>query len=294
MEFRQLRYFVTIANTKSYSVAAKSLFVTQPTLSWNIQKLEEELNTHLFYQTKQSLKLTKAGETLYKHGKKILADVDELVETIQRQNEQENKSLKVGLTVLFAIQYMKQIVHFSSINPHIEVSFVQSGSVKLQKMLANKEIDIGLLSFPIYEPTINIESLNTSHADYSVAAVMPFNHPLANKKTIKISDLKDYPICSLSKNYVLGNVIFDRCYEHGFKPNIIFTNDNWEVLLQNTLITDGITLMPKALERLSSFINLKWIPLDDKANYFQIGIAKRKNEHLSDLDIQFINHIKKN
>ena len=52
--------------------------------------------------------------------------------------------------------------------------------------------------------------------------------------------------------------------------------------------------MPKALERLSSFINLKWIPLDDKANYFQIGIAKRKNEHLSDLDIQFIDHIKKN
>jgi len=294
MELRQLKYFVTIAESKSYSTAAKSLFVTQPTLSWNIQKLEEELNDRLFFQSNQGVKLTEAGELLYEEGQKILASVESVVEKIQHQSKQMNKTLKVGITVLFAIQYMKQIIHFTSTNPNVDVSFVQRGSVELQRMLANKEIDIGLISFPIYEPTIHIESLNTSHPDYSVDVVMPFDHPLAKKKSIKISDLKGYPICSFSTNYVLGKVIRERCQESGFEPNIIFTNDNWEVLLQNTLLSNGVTLMPKSLERLSNFINLKWIPFDDKANDFQIGVARRKDEHLSAPAVQFIKYIKEN
>ncbi|AUJ24304.1 LysR family transcriptional regulator [Virgibacillus dokdonensis] len=294
MELRQIRYFVAIANSKSYSEAANNLFVTQPTLSWNIQKLEEELNVRLFYQTNQGLKLTEAGNIFYEKGKDILIHVDELTETIQQLNQKENKTLKVGLTVLFAIQYMKEIVHFTSTHPEVEVSLIQTGSIKLQKMLANKELDIGLLSFPIYEPSITIENLNTSNPDYSVAVVMPFNHPLAEKKSIQFSDLKGASICSFSSNYVLGKILHKSCQENGFQPNIIFMNDNWEVLLQNTLITGGVTLMPKALERLSNYNNLKWIPLNDKANYFKIGIAKRKNEHLKDIAIRFIDTIKKN
>src|SRR5699024_12644382 len=83
MELRQLKYFVTIAESKSYSTAAKSLFVTQPTLSWNIQKLEEELNDRLFFQSNQGVKLTEAGELLYEEGQKILASVESVVEKIQ-------------------------------------------------------------------------------------------------------------------------------------------------------------------------------------------------------------------
>ncbi|MDY0409332.1 LysR family transcriptional regulator [Virgibacillus soli] len=294
MELRQLRYFITIANTKNYSTAAKSLFVTQPTLSWNIQKLEEELNTQLFLQTDQGLKLTKPGELLYDEGQNIITSMDNVVDQIKQMNKQGNKMLKVGITVLFAIQYMEQIIKFTSVHPNVELTFIQRGSVDLQRKLAHKEIDIGLVSFPIYEPNIIIESLNTSHPDYSVDVVLPFDHPLAKNKSIKISDLKEHPICAFSTNYVLGKVIRERCQENGFEPNIIFTNDNWEVLLHNTLLTNGMTLMPRAFKRLSNFINLKWIPFDDKANDFQIGIARRKNEHLSDSAVQFINYMKQN
>lgn len=294
MELRQLKYFIAIANSKSYSTAAKSLFVTQPTLSWNIQKLEEELNDKLFFQSNNSLKLTDSGELLFEEGQKILTNLEEVVEKIQKRSRQTNQTLKVGLTVLFAIQYMEQIMNFTSSNPDVDVTFVQRGSIELQKMLANKEIDVGLLSFPIYEPTINIESLKTSHGDYSVSVVMPYNHELAHKKSIKIPDLKGFKISSFSSNYVLGKVLRDRCQEFGFHPNIMFTNDNWEVLLQNAALNTGITIMPRSLEKISNFVNLKWIPLDDKANFFEIGVAKRKNDKLSDPAIKFIDHLKDN
>lgn len=294
MELRQMKYFITIANTRSYSDAAKSLFVTQPTLSWNMQKLEEELNVNLFDKSDHDISLTKLGQIFYDESIKVLENVDNLLKKMREEDRKENQKLKVGLTVLFAVQYMDQIVHFTTSNPDVELSFIQSGSIKLQKMLANKEIDIGLISFPIYEPSITIQHLKTSHSNYSVSVVVPFDHPLANKKTIKIADLKNYAICSLSESYVIGKVMKERCQEHGFQPNIIFTNGNWEVLLQNTITTGALTLLPKALEKLSNFYNLKWIPLDDKANYFEIGIAKRKDEYLNSAAIKFIDHIKSN
>lgn len=293
MELRQLKYFVTIANSRSYSGAAKSLFVTQPTLSWNIQQLEEEFNTHLFFQTKQGLQLTENGETLYKHGQVLLKNFDELM-TEMHQIKAGNETLKVGITVLFVIQYMEQIVQFTTMNPEVELTFVQSGSVEIQKKLANEEIDIGLVSFPNYENSIEIERLNTSHSQYSVSVVLPFDHPLAKKTTIKIKDLKDYDICSFSSDYVLGNILHERCIEYGFYPKIIFTNKNWEVLLQNTLITNALTLMPQALEKISNFKELKWIPLKDKADFFEIGIAYKKNKNLEEHTVRFIDYMKKN
>lgn len=294
MELRQLKYFITIANMKSFSDAAKSLFVTQPTLSWNIQKLEEKLGHQLFFQSNEGLKLTEAGELLYNKGKEVLDMVSEVENEIQLLGVEESKTLKVGLTVLFAIQYMEEIVRFTSINSNVELTFVQRGSIELQRKLANKEIDIGLLSFPIYEPSISIESLNTSNPYYSASVVMPFDHPLADRESIKIPDLKGHSVCLFSQNYVLGRVIRERCQDHGFQPNIVFVNDNWEVLLQNTLLANGITFMPHSLEQISNFHNLVWIPLDDKANHFPIGIARRKGEQLSDVEMKFIDHIKEN
>ncbi|WP_442915450.1 LysR family transcriptional regulator [Lentibacillus sp. JNUCC-1] len=66
-----MKYFVTIVNTRSYSEAAKSLFVTQPTLSWNMQKLEEELNVNLFDKSNQSVRLTQPGQIFYEGSKKF-------------------------------------------------------------------------------------------------------------------------------------------------------------------------------------------------------------------------------
>lgn len=293
MELRQLKYFITIATTKSYSAAAKSLFVTQPTLSWNIQQLEEEFNSHLFFQTKQGLQLTEHGEKLFDHGQRVLKEYERLMEDMQIINRQK-KTLKVGITVLFVIQYMEQIVRFTSMNPEVELSFVQSGSVEVQKMLARDEIDIGLVSFPNYESTIEIERLKTSHSSYTVSVVLPFDHPLAQKKAITVKDLKGYSICAFSDDYVLGNILYARCKEYGFHPNVIFKNKNWEVILQNTLMTKGLALMPQALEQISNFKDLKWVPLKDKASVFEIGIAYQKKKKLEDHTIRFIDYMKEN
>src|SRR5690625_7080509 len=94
MEFRQLKYFLTIANTGSFSKAAKSIFVTQPTLSWNIQNLEDELGAKLFYPSDEGLKLTEAGEILYANATDILKIVANTEQQLQELQENDNERLK--------------------------------------------------------------------------------------------------------------------------------------------------------------------------------------------------------
>lgn len=295
MELRQLKYFIAIAEAKSYSTAAKNLFVTQPTLSWNVQKLEDELHSQLFYQSSNNvLELTDTGELLYQEGKQILNSIESLVYSIQTQDDRKKEILKVGITALFVIQYMNEIIRFTTDYPNVELVFVQSGSIDIQRKLANDEIDIGLCSYPLYEPELKMEKLNTSTPHYKISVVMPKNHVLADRESLTIADLEGHPICAFSDDYVLNRVLYDRAHSEGFKPNVIFTNGEWEVLLQNVLATQSLALMPHFIKKIRAEDDLKWIPLDDKANLFKIGVASRKNEKLKNIAVQFINYIKQN
>lgn len=105
MEIRQLNYFITVAETKNYSHAAKSLFVTQPTLSQSIKKLEQELNTALFIQNGRQLQLTEAGEILYQRGKTLLKDFNLLLEEIHLLNQEKKRIYKnrINITICNSI-----------------------------------------------------------------------------------------------------------------------------------------------------------------------------------------------
>lgn len=86
MEFRQLRYFIEIIKAQNYSNAAKNLFVTQPTLSWNMNKLQEELGAKLLYQVGNKVMPTTTGSLLFEKAQKIIEELDELTESIEEDH----------------------------------------------------------------------------------------------------------------------------------------------------------------------------------------------------------------
>ena len=290
MEFRQLNYFITVANKRSYSLAAKELFVTQPTLTLAIKKLEKEFNTTLFEQNNRRLELTESGQMLYEKGIVLLKSYNNLIDEMNASSEESREVLKVGLTVLFAIQYMEEISSFIARHPKVELSLIQHGSKQLQRMVANGDLDLGLLSFPQYEKNIVMKPIERKKASYVAAIVVPSNHPLENKEEITIEDLKDVRISSLTKNYVLGNEICVKCRERGFEPNIVFADDNWTVLVKSISIFDSVAILPAEFEDISQFQNTKWIPLAEKMEY-KVGIAHKKDEDVSDIGKIFIDYI---
>ncbi|MGI1708870.1 LysR family transcriptional regulator [Streptococcus uberis] len=277
MEIRQLNYFITVAETKNYSHAAKSLFVTQPTLSQSIKKLEQELNTALFIQNGRQLQLTEAGEILYQRGKTLLKDFNLLLEEIHLLNQEKKESIRIGLTLLFAIQFMKQISTFMATHSSVEVSLIQDGSRKLQELLAEGKIDIGLLSFPCLRDDITIEPLQTSTHGYKVSIVMPKTHPLATHKSLRLIDLKDCRFATLNEHFMLGEMLPRRARSLGFEPNIVFKHSDWEVIIHSLESLDAVTILASEFESLSQKNDLIWIPFQDKNDFYPIGIAYRDN-----------------
>ncbi|EHI69702.1 transcriptional regulator, LysR family [Streptococcus ictaluri 707-05] len=256
MDIRQLTYFIAVAETKNYSRAAKSLFVTQPTLSQTIKKLEVELNTLLFKQSGRQILLTEAGEILYEKGQVLVDDFNQIVSDIQQLNQEKKEIIRVGLTSLFAIQFMKQISTFMATHSNVEVSLIQDGSRKLQELLSQGEIDIGLLSFPSIRKDITIEPLQTSTQGYKVSIVLPKSHQLAKQPFLKLSDLKGFKIASLNDHYMLGEMLPRKCRALGFEPEIVFKHNDWEVLLHSLHDLMAVTILPSEFETLTQVNDL--------------------------------------
>lgn len=285
---------MTVAETKNYSHAAKHLFVTQPTLSQSIKKLEAELNAPLFSQNGRSLQLTQAGHILYERGKILVDYFDQTVAEIQLLHQEEEESIRIGLTSLFAIQFMKEISTFIATHSNIEVLLIQDGSRKLQELLDQGRIDIGLLSFPSLYPNIVIDPLTTSTQGYKVSVVMPTDHPLADLPQVSLKDLEGSKISSLNEHYMLGEMLPRRCQSFGFQPNIVFKHNDWEVIVHSLNALNAVTILPSEFEPLCQMDNLLWKPLQDKNDFYPIGIAYRQGMKFTPAMNQFLTILKTN
>lgn len=276
MELRQLKYFIAVAEARSFTTAAKSLLVTQPTLTMAVQKLEAELESKLFHRGEQGNRLTETGQLLYDEGKPLLAGLEELSDRVRAWGTEERETIRVGLTVLFSMQLMQRIARFISTHRNVEVTLVQDGSHALQRRLAAGEIDLGVLSFPKYERDIVIDPLSGEMAGYDVAVVMRADNPLAQRESVAFADLAGQQFSSFGENFVLGRILPERMRSAGLEADVVFTNDDWEVLLTSVDNLGTLTLLPTGFERFSTHEGLAWVPLDDRANHFAVGIATRQ------------------
>lgn len=281
MEFRQLRYFIEIIKSQNYSNAAKNLFVTQPTLSWNMNKLQEELGTKLMYQVGNKVMPTTAGSILFEKGQAVLEQLDDISDSIETDHIYEKKELTIGSNAVISPFFMPLIQQFMEVYPNFAITIEEDGSVKTQRKVANEELEIGIVSFPIIEEQLEIEK-NVIHTfQYDAHVLMRSDNPLAKSKSLSFKDLKDQPFSSMSKDYVLWHVLKNKAKENGFNPNINFMSNNHEILMNNVLKDGNIALLPIQLKDIYKDKRLVWVPIKDKIKPFDIVIVHKKDKPLS-------------
>lgn len=298
MNIQQLKYFIEVTNTHNLSAAARNLFVTQPTLSLAIKKLESELRTTLFTHVNKPYQLTNTGAYLYEHGLPVVQQFDQLIVDIHNMNEQSNETkvkIRLGITTLFSVQFMKEISLYLETHPHVDLVIKQDGSPYLQEMLDQKELDIGLISYPnLFPESLSFEALETTTRGYHVHVVVPESNPLSKRNMLTFRDLKDQRFSSLTTNFMLGRLLIDRGNDFGYEPNVVLYNDDLQVLLYSLHKNDSICILPIEYREVGKSDGLKWIPLKDKYDYFPIGIALRDDYHVSKDIKDFIEIIKNN
>lgn len=251
MEFHQLRYFAAAAEDMSISRAAARLHVTQPAMSRQIAALEAELGVALFDRVRQRIVLSDAGRFFLPKARQILCDAETSAQQLREQFGDAPRTLRLGFLSIFLDDLVTPVMReFRQRHPKARVSlFELPPRAQLDRLRAH-ELDAAILG--------NIEDSEREHfavrrlSRNAMAAVVPEDHALAGKKSIKLAALAREPMISLSDAVFPGRREFLRgiCAAAGFEPHIVSEVDSLSLMLAGVASGDGVTLMPWHAQKL--------------------------------------------
>lgn len=196
MELRQLQYFARVAELRSFSEAARSLYVTQSTLSQQIRQLEAEIGVPLFVRTTHSVDLTDYGDELLPAVQRVLAEATSCLDRISDVKNLSVGHINIGCTHTFLPLLKETLNRYLKDFPGVRVNIVCHSVERLMEMLLQREIDV-VLSF---KPTRMLEGLESQVLfNTRLCVVMGDTHPLAQHRSLRFADLERHPLALPSK-----------------------------------------------------------------------------------------------
>lgn len=190
MEFRYLKYFVAVAQTRHFTRAAEVLGIAQPPLSQQIKKLEHELGTLLFKRLPRGVELTEAGQMFYVDAVTILNDVDRAKAKVKQLARGEKNEVRMGFATSVAMntQILSRVREIRDSFSNVNLTAVEQAMPELVEQLKAKQLDIALVRLPCYAS----ESLQRVVLfEEPFVAVIPLGHPLAGKDRLTLAQLKN-------------------------------------------------------------------------------------------------------
>ena len=196
MELRQLQYFARVARLKSFSEAARSLYITQSTLSQQIRQFEAEIGVPLFVRTTHSVELTDYGEELLPTVQRVLTEATSCMDRISDVNNLNVGHINIGCTFTFLPLLKETLHHYLKNFPGVRVNIVCQSVERLMEMLLQREVDV-VLSF---KPTRMPEGLESQVLfNTRLCVVMSDTHPLAQCPSLRFADIERHPLALPSK-----------------------------------------------------------------------------------------------
>lgn len=251
MEFHQLRYFTAAAEDSSISRAAQRLHVTQPALSRQIAALEAELGVALFDRVKKRIVLTDAGRFFLPKARQIICDAETSAQQLREQFGDAPRTLRLGFLSVFLDDLVTPVMReFRQRHPKARVSLFELPPRAQLDRLRTHELDAAILG--------NIEDADRELfavrrlSRNKMAAVLPEDHALAAKKTLKLAALARDSFISLSDAVFPGRREFLRgiCGAAGFEPQIVSEVDSLSLMIAGVASGDGVALMPEHAQKL--------------------------------------------
>lgn len=260
MELRQLRYFVGVAEALNFSEAAKTLCVTQSTLSQQIKQLEGELGTRLLVRTSHNVALTEPGKELLPYAKKTIYEADMCVERMADLNNLSVGTLNIGVTYSFSPILTETLITFMRMYPKVRLNIFYKPMEELMALLQDRTVDFAL-AFRPSQPVEGVEShilfLN------SLSAVVNSFHTLAGRKKVTLAELERYDLALPSKGLQARNAFEAlRRPDHDFRVRIELNEVN--ILLKLIRQTEYVTVLAEA--SIHDEPGVKAIPLDIPGN----------------------------
>jgi LysR family hydrogen peroxide-inducible transcriptional activator len=278
MTIVQLEYIVAVDTYRSFVVAAEKCFVTQPTLSMQVQKLEDTLGVKIFDRTKQPVTPTEIGAEIIAQARILLAESFKIKEIISDRKRELAGELKVGIIPTVAPYILPKIItQFIEKYPQVKLIVWEQTTDQIIQQIKLGMIDCGILSTPLREP--NLVEIPVFYENF-VAYVSKHSH-LAKKKNISPDDIDMEELWILNEGHCMREQVLNICQRRkstkGFQ-HFEYNTGSVETLKRMVDLNNGATILPElALTDLTD-------KQQDKVRYFkspeparEISIVTQKN-----------------
>jgi LysR family hydrogen peroxide-inducible transcriptional activator len=241
MNLRDLRYLVALAEHLHFGRAAEACFVSQPTLSTQIRKLEDQLKIVLIERGNRQLILTPVGAAVVAQAQRVLRDVDDLVRIAEEHRDPLGGDVRVGIIPTVAPYLLPRILPIIRREfPKVSIKLNEGQTRVILRMLGDGELDALILALPVAEDHV-VQTKLYSEAFYLAVSKQ---HPKAGRKTVSLDDLDDEQVLLLEDGHCLRDQALDICKSHNAVENTNFRATSLETLRQMVAANIGITLMP--------------------------------------------------
>ncbi|WP_395052548.1 LysR substrate-binding domain-containing protein [Flavobacterium sp.] len=243
MTITQLQYVLAVAEYKNFTLAAEKCFVTQPTLSMQIQKIEEELGIQIFDRTKKPIQLTDIGLKIVNQAKNIVNEADRIQDIVQHQKGFIGGDFRIGIIPTIMPTLLPMFLNnFIKKYPKVNLIIEELNTDEIITKLNNGHLDAAIAATPLNEDKIKEIVLYFE----PFVAYIPENNSIHNKKEIEVSDLNLDEILLLQDGHCFRDGILNLCknVNKSEKSNFQIESGSFETLIKLADEGLGITLLP--------------------------------------------------
>lgn len=289
MNIRDFEYFDCLCDAKSFTKAAKKLYISQPSVTLSLARLERELDSKLIIRnhSNKEIQLTKSGEILRKRIKNILHEIEEAKLEIRKV---KNKKIKFGIPPIIGSYFFPKFIDELISKTYIEnIEFIQAGSVKMKELLLDGKVDIALVGSlePINDE--KIESYLLKKDSFTIC--ISKNNKLSKEENLNFEKLKKEQFIVLNDEYLHLNVLKKLLNKYNIdSQKLYYAND---IQTAKSLIAANLGIGIMAEMSVKDLIGIERKPLQDDMNFY-ISLVTKKEHYLTEIEKSILNLIKEN
>jgi LysR family transcriptional regulator, hydrogen peroxide-inducible genes activator len=287
MELHQLRYFCAVAETSSFSRAAEQSHVSQPSLSQQIMKLEDELGARLFDRLGRSVRLTEMGKTFLPRARAVLRELEAAKGDVVERKDFVGGLVTVGVIPTVAPYFLPQsLTSFSRKFPQVRLTVVEEITPVLLEHLRASKVDLAILALPIRGHEFDASPLLTER----LFAALSKKHKLASRRALSLKDLRAEPFLLLRDGHCFRDTAVAACDRARLHPQIIFESGQFSSLLSMVGAGMGVSIVPEmAIEKKS---HCRYVRIADDQAARTIGAVVLRGRSLTRAHHAFLSHLR--
>lgn len=291
MNIRDLEYVIALHKYGHFGKAAKSCFVSQPTLSGQFKKLEQELGVSLLERSTKGVVFSDAGLEIVERAKRVIAEVEQIQETARMMKDPRGGRMRLGIIPTICSFLLPHILtNLRKAFPKIRFSFHELKTTEIMDELDRGNLEAGILALPLEKDNLIEHSLYFENFLYAVSV----KHP--KHKLNKLSDegMVGENILLLEEGHCFRHQALSICSKYAGSSGAQMNGTSLETLISMVSMGEGVTLVPELAALFwSSRKDVKFIPIENPVPQREIGLVFRKYSAKSDLFVEMSELIEK-